>query len=83
MDEDIALQPLEDEPLPAEQARPQVLLKCDAEADAAGCRQERTLLREQFTAHIAKTDREDLARIGRAERYPAPRRAAIDEDGHE
>src|SRR4029079_5766226 len=64
----VALQPLENESLAAEEARAEPLRERDTDAHALRRTQERVLLREQLAAELLQMNRDDLARIRRAER---------------
>ena len=67
----VALQPLHDEALAAEQPGAELALERDADRDALRRGEERVLLRDQLAADLGEMDRDDLAGIGRAEREPA------------
>jgi hypothetical protein len=64
------LQPLHDEAFAAEEARADALVKSDANADALRRTEEGIFLRNEFAADFREVDRDDLARIRRAERDP-------------
>src|SRR6185369_5329988 len=81
--EPVAVEPLHDEALAAEEADREALLEPDAERDAARGAEERVLLADQRAAELAQVHREDLAGIRRSERDAALAAAPVDVDGRE
>src|SRR5688572_4461542 len=79
----ISLQALHDESFASEQADTELSLESNADADALGGRKKRIFLSNQFSANLTEVDRDDLSRIGRAERQLTLPTAAIQEDRHE
>src|SRR5262249_41419683 len=79
----VAGQPLHDEAFAPEQTHAEFLLKCDPDAYAFRGAKERFLLHDHLAAEIAQVNRNNLARVGRAERDTLFRRALILEHGHE
>jgi hypothetical protein len=79
----VSLEPLHDEPFPAEEARPQAPLKRDSDTHALRRGQEGVLLGDQLAADLGQVHRDDLARVRRTEGDLAPVAAAVQEDGHE
>ena len=79
----VALEPLHDEPLAAEEADAELLLEGDADAHALGGREEGVLLGDQLAAELGEVHRDDPPRVGRAEGDAALARRPVLEDGHE
>ncbi len=63
----VATQPLEDEALAAEEARPQLLVEGDTHLGAQCSTQERVLLADQLSVRVVQVDGDDRPRIGRPE----------------
>ena len=79
----LALEALHDEAFAAEQTDAELALERDADAHALGGGEERVLLRHQLAADVRQVDRNDLPRIGRAERDALLLAALVQEDRHE
>src|SRR5262245_46114909 len=85
VDEDppVALQPLHDEPLAAEQSDAEAALEGDPDAHALRRGEERVLLRDDLAAELRQVHRLDLSGVGRRERGPPLVARFVVEDGHE
>src|SRR5262245_36332679 len=79
----IALEPLHDGSFAAEQPDSEPSLERDADAYALGGREERVCPRDELVADLGKMNRDDLARIGRAECDLPFLAASVEEHGHE
>src|SRR6185436_7370879 len=79
----VSLQALHDEAFSAEKSDAQLAIESDADAHAFGRAKERILLGDQFPAQLRQMDRDDLARIRRAEAYLFLTLPEILKDGHE
>src|SRR5690242_6181784 len=81
--EPVAVEPLHDEALAAEEADREPLLEPDPERDAARGAEERVLLADQRAAELAQVHREDLAGVRRGECDAALAAALVGVDGRE
>jgi hypothetical protein len=81
--EAVAVEPLHDESLAAEEADREALLEEDAEGDAARRAQEGVLLADQRAAELAQIHRQDLAGVRRGERDALLAGRAVGVDGRE
>src|SRR6185436_6150067 len=79
----VALEPLHDEPLAAEQADADLPLERDANRDAARRAQERVLLADQLATQLLQIHRQDLSRVRRGERHLLLAAPLVGEHRHE